>query len=465
MLKDKRKPLPIGISDFKLLREEGYYYVDKTLLIQEIKESGQVVLVTRPRRFGKTLNLSMLRYFFSISEESCAPLFFDTAIWQLPAYKALQGTFPVIFISLRELVQPTYDSMIAKFGYVIAREFERHKVVLSGDTLEPHEKERFIRIRTEKAMSVDLGSSLEFLLRMLHKFYRKKVIVLIDEYDVPIQTAFLNNFYYEAIAFLKELMTGFLKDQAIIEKGVVTGNLVLAQAGIFTGLNNLDIHNVTRRSMADKFGFTKEETGELLSTFNYEAKEGDIQKWYNGYTFGETAGIFNPWSVLKCICNDAKLENYWANTSDNILLKMLIGKASQSIKADLELLLRNQSVSQAIEESIVFPDLTTLPSLVWSLLLHTGYVTYTHSELHGNTREWSLVIPNNEIKIMLAKLISDIFTRKEILEKASGKALDQIRHKKYIQELMAREFDTIIAYGIAFEGKKVKILSERFAKD
>ena len=360
----KRQKIAIGISDYKELRDGNYYYVDKSLLIKELEEIGKVALIARPRRFGKTLNLSMLCYFFEISEPSNSSLFLDTAIWQLPQYRSLQGTFPVIFISFRTITDTTFESMLNQFRYVIAQEFKRHSYLLTSDKLDSDEKKRFLRISGEHSTEVDLGNSLEFLARLLFNHHQKKVIILIDEYDVPVQTAFIYDFYDKIIPFVKKLLTGALKDQKNLERGVITGNLTLAKAGIFTGLNNLDVFNVTRVPLADKFGFTTSELDKLLRYYGFEDKRTAIKEWFDGYTFGTTSELFNPWSVLKCLSNNGALEPYWVNTSDNVLLKLLIGGASARIKSDLESLLQNKVVRHSIEESIIFPDLKTNDDLV-----------------------------------------------------------------------------------------------------
>lgn len=326
----KRQKIAIGISDYKELRDGNYYHVDKSLLIKELEEIGKVALIARPRRFGKTLNLSMLCYFFEISEPSNSSLFLDTAIWQLPQYRSLQGTFPVIFISFRTITDTTFESMLNQFRYVIAQEFKRHSYLLTSDKLDSDEKKRFLRISGQHSTEVDLGNSLEFLARLLFNHHQKKVIILIDEYDVPVQTAFIYDFYDKIIPFVKKLLTGALKDQKNLERGVITGNLTLAKAGIFTGLNNLDVFNVTRVPLADKFGFTTSELDKLLRYYGFEDKRTAIKEWFDGYTFGTTSELFNPWSVLKCLSNNGALEPYWVNTSDNVLLKLLIGGASSN---------------------------------------------------------------------------------------------------------------------------------------
>lgn len=552
------KKIPIGLSDFKELLDQGYYFVDKSLLIEDVMQSGKVVLMTRPRRFGKTLNLSMLRYFFEISDQSNAHLFKDLAIQQNPDMWQLQGKFPVIFISFKSIKESSWEVTYEKFEYTIYEEFDRHKYLLTDDSLEKYEKELFTKILERKASRAEIDSSLLFLAKLLEKKYKKKVIVLIDEYDVPVQAAFVYGYYEHVIEFLRALLVSVLKDTTILEKGVLTGNLTLAKSGIFTGLNNLDIFGVTSIELAQRFGFTQNEIEALLAHYGLSNHHQDLQQWYDGYTFGNTAGIFNPWSALKCIQKKGVLEMYWANTSDNVLLKRLLGRATKSLKSDLELILQGKSVTKTIEESITFPNLDSSSELLWSLLLFTGYLTYSTYEVKKGKKVCELMLPNEEIKQLYYELIKDMFVsavageradellqaltegntefftellqsfilnsmssydlssnepeksyhlfvlgllvvlsssyeiksnresglgRYDIMlipkdlnqtgiviefkktlmgetrEEAAQKALDQIAAKKYMQELESRGVHTIIAYGIAFEGKLISMKS------
>ncbi len=551
-----KKKLPIGISDFQEIIEDGYYYVDKSLLIKEIDESGKVVLMTRPRRFGKTLNLSMLHYFFEKSEKPTNHLFENLEIWKHDEYRKMQGKYPVIFITFKNIVQPKYSSMIKKFATTIAREFEEHAYLLESTTLSDHEKKEFDKFRSKSASEDELGDSLAFLTNMLYKHFNQKVVLLIDEYDVPVQAAFVYGFYDEIILFMKELLTGALKDQKYLHKGVVTGIMTLAKAGILTGLNNLDIYNLTNPLLADKFGFTSEEAKELLTYYDIADLEV-IKKWYNGYLFGETNNMYNPWSILNCIRNQGSRKIYWANTNDNILLKRLIARSSSTTKSELEQLLKGKTIEKTIDESIVYPEVDQDHELIWSVLLFTGYLTYTHYTINGQIK-CNLIIPNEEIYILYSKLIQKIFTdsitggnahhllkaltegntkafelllksfvlnsmsvydisssepessyhlfvlgllvmlsehyevtsnresglgrydilitpkekskpaiviefkkvwNDTIIEKAAQKALDQIIDKKYAQGLYDQGYDNIIAYGIAFKGKDVAVVS------
>lgn len=402
------KKLPIGVSDFKELIENEYYYVDKSLLIKEISDAGKVILVPRPRRFGKTLNLSMLRYFYEKSDESQAHLFANLKIWQDEKFRAMQGQFPVVFLTLKGVVYTNYQDIYEKLQTLVATEFTRHKYLLEGSTLEPFEKELYERIRQGKASHVEFTDSLYTLVMFLNRYHKMKVVVLLDEYDVPVQASFIHSFYSQTMEFLKPFLTSAFKDNELIEKGIITGILTLAKAGIFTGLNNLDIFNLTSPFLADKFGFSENEATELLRHYSVSDPQS-VKEWYNGYIFGTTYGMYNPWSILKCAQNKGSLEIYWANTSDNILLRRLVAQASSVIKSELELLLTDQVIAKTIEESIVFPDIDTQQDLIWSILLFTGYLTYRDYQLHEGKKVCSLVIPNIEIKFLFRDVIRKLF--------------------------------------------------------
>lgn len=553
-----KKLIPIGISDYKKLVERDCYYVDKTLLIKELWESGEVVLITRPRRFGKTLNLSMLRYFFERASYPTEQLFVDTDIWNYPEYKKQHAQFPVIFVTFKGIKGPSWELCYDRFAIIISAEFERHLYLLEDPLMRSDEKLIFQRVLERRASEAELGDSLQYLAKLLARHYNSKVIVLIDEYDVPIQSAYLHGFYSQAIEFLKSLLTAILKDSELLEKGVLTGIVTLAKAGIFTDLNNLDVFNLTHEPMADKFGFTQQEVERMLEYYDIKGSQGIIEQWYDGYTFGSRSGIFNPWSVLKCVKAQGALDTYWANTSDNILIKKLIARAPISIKTDLELVLHKKPVDQAIKESITFPELDQRSELVWSLLLFTGYLTYRTCEFKEGSKVCALVIPNQEIRYLYNQMLSDIFQESvmggqvanlllamtqgdiaiftkllqsfvlnsmsaydlpsdepeksyhlfvldllvalsdtyevksnresglgrydimiipkqdhkpaviiefkivrpgETLELTAQKALDQIREKKYAQELQSKLVSSIIEYGIAFEGKNIFVKS------
>ncbi len=553
-----KKCIPIGMSDYKTLIEKNCYYVDKTLLVKDVLKSGQIVLVTRPRRFGKTLNLSMLRYFFERSPESNEHLFSETAIWGDTEVKAMFGQFPVIFLTFKGVKAMQWDVSYHLFAITISEEFDRHRYLLESGILWPEEIELYRQILARKAPEAELRLSLHFLAKLLERYYKQKVIVIIDEYDVPIQSAYVHGFYQEAIDFSKSLLTAILKDNNLLEKGIVTGILTIAKAGIFTDLNNLDVLNLTHTRMSDKFGFTPPEVEQLLNYYDLAAKREEIKAWYDGYTFGMTAEIYNPWSVLKCANDQGVLETYWANTGDNVLIKKLITRASASLKSQLELILNNKPVEQPIIETMIFPNLDRQSDLIWSLLLFTGYLTYQNYEMKKGKKVCSLMIPNEEIRYLYIDMLNDIFKEMvmgeevsdmllaitegdtytftkllqsfvlnsmsvydlpsnepeksyhlfvlgllvalsdsyevksnresgfgrydimlipkkehkpavimefkivrpgETLEITAQKALEQIRAKKYAQELRAKSVSSVVEYGIAFEGKNILVLS------
>ena len=288
-----KKNLPIGISDYKKLKENDYYYVDKTLLIQEIlKERPEVLLLPRPRRFGKTLNLSMLRYFFEKSKENTSALFSNTAIAQHPDCMKEQGQHPVIFISFKDVKEPTWENAYATLSDIIALEFQRHNYLLQDD-LFPEDKALFQAIRTRTAKYDSLTMSLLFLCRLLHNHHMKPVIILIDEYDAPITAGYNKNYYEKIVDFMRSLLSRALKDNSYLHFAVLTGILRVAKESIFSGLNNVLVHTVLSERYQDAFGFTGQEVQHLLENQELSGAFGDVKEWYNGYLFGNTT-IYNP---------------------------------------------------------------------------------------------------------------------------------------------------------------------------
>lgn len=401
------KNLLIGGHDYKEFIEKDYYYVDKTLLIKELFDvNGKVTLLPRPRRFGKTLNLSMLKYFFEKTPQSTSHLFTNTAIWQEEKYRKEQGQYPVIFITFKDVKENTWEKTYEKLTIIIADEFKRHNYLL--DVLAGQTAKDYTAIMERTASSVLFESALLLLTKLLHNHYQQKVIVLIDEYDAPITIAVHKKYYEDIISFMRGLLGGVLKDNNFLERGVVTGILRVAKESVFSGLNNLIVSSVTDNFFQDKFGFTQSEIDKLLAYYNFSDKAHDIKSWYNGYTFGTTT-IYNPWSILNCIQNSGQLEPYWVNTSDNELIKTLIARANPSLKKELEKLLNNQATSQEIDEGLVFPGIERNDRALWSLLLYTGYLTYNKKERVGKKNIYDLVIPNEEIESLYAKLIQGIW--------------------------------------------------------
>lgn len=402
--------LPIGISDFKKLREGGFYYIDKTLFIEELLRTvGEVILIPRPRRFGKTLNLSMLKYFFEINTTSNAHLFENTAIWEQEKYREVQGTYPVIFISFKNCKDSNWEKVYADMTNIITQEFRRHFDQLTP-TLKQYELDDYNAIINKTASPSQYTNSLFFLSMLLSRHYKKPVFILIDEYDTPIQAAYNNGYYKEMIEFMRSLLTDALKDNSYLKRSVLTGVLRTAKEGIFSGLNNLRVKTLLDNKFSDKFGFTTQEVDQLLSDANLHEKASLIKEWYNGYHCGSTT-IYNPWSLIECIDNEGETAPYWANTSDNELIERLVSRASSPVAAELKMLLDGTSIEKEIDYGLIFPGIEKKPTAIWSLLLFTGYLTFTRVQHPSDRTVCSLTIPNKEIKLLYQKLITTIFVQ------------------------------------------------------
>ncbi len=401
------KKLPIGTSDFKKLINEDYYYVDKTLFIKElIESSGEVLLIPRPRRFGKTLNLSMLRYFFEKTETDTSILFAHTEIWKHEEYKKLQGKNPVIFLTFKDIKESDWHKAYESFRIIIAKEFKRHESALLP-TLSDFHRKTYQAILEQNASEVVYTQSLSLLTELLYNHYQKKVIVLLDEYDAPIHAGYNNGYYNEATQFMRSLLTAVLKDNSYLERGVLTGILRTAKEGIFSGLNNLKVCSLLDNAFQDKFGFSQFEVEQFLKDYNHLNSLDDVQQWYNGYTIGTTT-IYNPWSLLMYSDNQWRLQPYWVNTSDNQIIKKLVTLSDSEVKADLELLLSGATVTKIVDEAIIFPGIEDNAQAVWSLLLFSGYLTYTSCKLERGKSYCNLTIPNEEVKILYETFIQEI---------------------------------------------------------
>ena len=403
-----KKPLPIGISDFKKLIDSGCAYVDKTLFIQEIVEKGTAVaLIPRMRRFGKTLNLSMLRYFFEKIEEDTSYLFKDLAIWKYEKYRAMQGQFPVIFLSFKDIKYSSWQETFKALQGLIAKEFQRHRYLLEDEILVPEEKAKYLRIVSEEGDMVLLGGSLFQLTEWMARYHKKKVIVLIDEYDTPAHAAYVGNYYDTLITFLRNWLSGGLKDNVYLEKGVLTGILRIAKESIFSGANNIITFTILEEEFQDKFGLLESEVIKLLEEYDLLEELPEMREWYDGYRIGSCQGIYNPWSVLNCIMKKGVLAPYWVNTSDNALMKQLITEGTDDLKADIEELLNGGVVEKTIEEGIIFSDLKKNSDTVWSLLLFSGYLTMAATPLYGTPCR--LKIPNIEVGELYRSMILNWF--------------------------------------------------------
>ena len=424
----KHKPLPIGIEDFKRLVDNEYYFVDKTLMIKELLENKETVnLFTRPRRFGKTLNMSMLQRFFEATEKSNAYLFDGLKIAAYPEYMAYQGQYPVISISLKSMKRASYQEAYFEYVKLLSDEFERHEIILQSDAVSEEDKLEFQKIKRRIAEPKEYNSAVKLLSKCLQKVYQKNVIILIDEYDVPLENAYHEGFYDDMTNLIRSCFESALKTNPSLEFAVLTGCLRVSRESIFTGLNNLKTYSITKNKFSQYFGFTREEMKEILQTFSLEQYAETIAKWYDGYRFGLTE-IYNPWSVLNCI--DSYLQNdmvacepYWSNTSSNRIVKRLIEESNERTKSMVEELINGTPIHTQIFEDVTYGTIDVNQDYIWSFLLFTGYLKIISCETVGDETYYDMVIPNVEIKSIYKNTIRSWFidhinrdSRTDILE-------------------------------------------------
>ncbi|MDD6483552.1 MAG: AAA family ATPase, partial [Clostridiales bacterium] len=407
ILNNGKKRIPIGYEDFKQLMDGGFYYVDKTMLIYELLHNGgQNNLITRPRRFGKTLNFSMLKYFFDITEKENAYLFDGLKISEHYDELAMyRNTHPVITLSLKCAKQGNYTEALKKLKYEIQRQFINNKFIIGSDKINEEYKieyRRILNMEDDAAWS----SSIQLLCSCLKQYYGVNTIIFIDEYDVPLEDAYFSGYYDEMVRFIRSLFESALKTNPALEFSVITGCLRISKESIFTGLNNLDVNSILSNSYSECFGFVQSEVDELMRYYEIEEKETVMKRWYDGYLFGNTE-VYNPWSVLNQVKTwagnkEAFAVPWWANTSSNSIIKTLVEKSDDETKAIVERLLHDGSVITHLKETVTYGDLTDSNENIWSFLFFTGYLKVQEvvqtGEETGDTALYSLVIPNLEIK-------------------------------------------------------------------
>ena len=394
----EKKPLPVGISDYVRAQSE-YYYVDKTLLIKEFLDRKTFVsLFTRPRRFGKTLNMDMLRVFFEISDEDTSRYFVDKAIWKCGAeYRKHQGKYPVIFLTFKDVKYDSWEATFAKIAGLLQEEFGRHSELKNSDKLEKYEKDYYEKVLDGQANEVELSASLQKLSKMLAAHYGKAPIIIIDEYDTPIQEGYSKEFYDEIIGFMRNFFSGAFKDNGNLSYGFLTGILRIAQESIFSGLNNLTVNSVMDEEYDGFFGFTESEVKEMLRFYGAEDKEEELRNWYDGYFFGNKE-IYNPWSVINYLSRGCLPQAYWVNTGKNEILEDVLKLTTDDITEKLYSLLQGERVIAKIDQNVVYRSLTEDPANIYSLLLVAGYLKAPKKELQGDGA-WlcEVSIPNREI--------------------------------------------------------------------
>lgn len=390
------KLLPTGIENFKTMIDKSAYYVDKTNFIEDVL-SEQVVLYTRPRRFGKTLNMSMLYYFFSIKEKENAYLFDGLNISKNKEALKHQNKYPTIFISLKEMKSLTFDAQISSFSNVIYELLEKNLEILSSDQLSDTTKDILNKLHNRSSSAEDLKISLRVITNALYTYYQQKVIVLIDEYDVPLQAAYQNNYYEEMVEFLRSVFSSALKTNDALEKGVMTGCLRISKESIFTGLNNFTAYSVLNNISSEFFGFTELEVKQLLKDYNLSEKMDEVKEWYDGYQFGNKE-IYNPWSTLmyvKNITQDVSFKpiSFWANTSGNDLVVKYIQNGDKKLRKEFDVLMSGQSLIKYIKPELTYREMDNINN-IYSFLLLTGYLKVIKDR---GENQYELVIPNKEV--------------------------------------------------------------------
>ena len=392
----RMKLLPTGIENFKTMIDKSAYYVDKTNFIEDVLNE-QVVSYTRPRRFGKTLNMSMLYYFFSIKEKENAYLFDGLNISKNKDALKHQNKYPTIFISLKEMKNLTFDAQISSFSNVIYELLEKNLEILSSDQLSDTTKDILYKLHNRSSSIEDLKISLRVITNALYTYYQQKVIVLIDEYDVPLQAAYQNNYYEEMVEFLRSVFSSALKTNDALEKGVMTGCLRISKESIFTGLNNFTAYSVLNNISSESFGFTESEVKKLLKDYNLSEKMDEVKKWYDGYQFGNKE-IYNPWSTLmyvKNITQDVSFKpiSFWANTSGNDLVVKYIQNGDKKLRKEFDVLMNGQSLIKYIKPELTYREMDNINN-IYSFLLLTGYLKVIKDR---GENQYELVIPNKEV--------------------------------------------------------------------
>jgi hypothetical protein len=406
------KNLPLGDSDFCRVITDNKYFIDKSMFIKDVVEGATVQLYPRPRRFGKTLNLSMLRYFYNKNGDNSS-LFKDLLIAKEEKIMQKQGKHPVVFLTLKDVKYDTFERCMEDIYGVIIGAFKEHKQILQSDCVDELEINYFTKILTKTATFTDYANSLKYLSEYLSKFHKINPVILIDEYDTPIQAAYHYGYYEDLIIFMRNFLSGALKDNVFLEKAVLTGILRVSKESLFSGLNNILVCSILENESADKFGFTEAEVEKLVADFNNCVSVSEIKNWYDGYNFAGHE-IYNPWSIIHCIYRK-KLSNYWANTSDNGLIKELCQKSPETVKNDLEILIEYGSIKKPINDNIIFAEIEN-EDVLWSFMLMCGYLRYDNlaEDEDDLTITADLSIPNKEImSIFVRDVIKNWFKRPE----------------------------------------------------
>lgn len=404
----------IGNQDFETIRKEGYFYIDKTQFIREWWESGDsVTLITRPRRFGKTLNMSMTEKFFSIDYAGRGDLFQELHIWESEKYRQLQGTYPVLFFSFANVKEISYVQTRKKICNIIKEMYNRYQFLLEGDLLGESEKRDFRGVSADME-DYEASGSIRTLSNYLSRYYGRKVIILLDEYDTPMQEAYVNGFWKELVAFTRSLFNSTFKTNPYLERAIMTGITRVSKESVFSDLNNLKVITATSDKYEDCFGFTEEEVFAALEEYGLSEHRQQIKAWYDGFAFGDRTDIYNPWSIINFL-TEKKVGAYWADSSSNSLVGKLIQEGSREIKKTFEHLMRGESIRMEIDEQIVYDQLDDNEQAVWSLLLASGYLKVKQyqsymSDFGDWKQEYVLALTNFEVRVMFRNMVRKWFS-------------------------------------------------------
>jgi len=434
---------PIGISDFKELIQGNYLFADKSLFVKDVIEDGaKVILIPRPRRFGKTLNLSMLYYFLGQnhykeeSEKEKENLFENLKIAEdIEFCQKHQGQYPIIFITFKDINASSYDRAYHEIVELIRRLYEEHRYLLEGDALSENEKAIFNKLLNEEADESKIKGALVQLCLYMVKKHNKLPIILIDEYDTPIQEGYLREYYPKIVELMRGIFGQALKDNQNLAKAVITGISRISQESLFSGLNNLAVYTLLREKFGQYFGFTEEEVGRLLTESKQPVSMVSITEWYNGYQAGKYT-LYNPWSIINCLDNHGALQPYWVNTSSNELINKLLSNAKPLIKQQFEKLLQGDTIERPLSENLVFQDLENSEDALWNLLFYTGYLKVLSLEFSGRRFMARIAIPNKEVSLVYDKIVEQWF----------DKAISLDSYDKFVQSLADGSMDKFKEY-------------------
>lgn len=401
----------IGIQSFEKIIVNNYFYIDKTDFIKEWWENGDdVTLITRPRRFGKTLNMNMLERFLSVKYKGQGEIFEGMSIWKEEKYRRLQGTYPVIFLSFADIKESTAFGTKKRICQIIEELYNQYDFLPDSGCLNEKEKESFGRI-TVDMNDYEAAGSLKMLSLYLSRYYKKQVILLLDEYDTPFQEAYLYGYWKELVEFVRGLLNSAFKTNPYLERALMTGITRISKESVFSDLSNLRIVSITTNSYTDSFGFTWEEVESALKEYGLEAQGQEVKSWYDGFRFGERKEIYNPWSVLNYL-KEKRFAAYWANTSSNRLVNQLIQKGNKNIKIMMEDLLNGKSLKVRMDEQVIFEQLGRRESAIWSLLLASGYLKVDDYQMDRKSGKitYELMLTNREVRLMFEGMIEDWFS-------------------------------------------------------